>query len=344
MRNIFRAPVDNQHFRDTIEIGKPFNEVANFLSGKYRAKLQRITKDGVVRFWGSTPGEANKRNFQKLTEGDELLCYRSGNYIALCKIAFTTINREFAKYAWGETETGTTWELIYFLSEVGTFKIDSSIINKEFGFAKGPVMGFSPISEDKAKQFLAKHNSVENFINELGYEEKLQSKISEEISKLKIQSPFEAQFYLVDLGNQLQFDTYVPNSDAGHEAFGKKLLELTTINKEKLSEYFGPAILNPLSTIDVIWFRGNYVPKYFYEVIHRTGWSEALLRLDTVTKHFDSANARIIGPGESRQEFANVLRKWTGPRDNLSFKDYAQLINAHSESLHFQKIVDEFLA
>lgn len=344
MKNIFRVPVDNQHFKDTIEVGKPFNEVANFLSGEYRARLERITKDGVVRFWGSTPGEANKRNFQKLSEGDELLCYRSGNYIALCKIAFTTINRELAKYAWGETQTGTTWELIYFFSEVRTFKIDSSIINKEFGFAEGPVMGFSPVNANRTKQFLAKHNSVENFINELGYEEKLQSKISEEISKLKIQSPFEAQFYLVDLGNQLQFDTYVPSSDAGHEVFGKKLAELTTIKKDDLSLYFGPAIFSPLSTIDVIWFKSNYTPKYFYEVIHRTGWSEALLRLDTVSKHFDSANARIVGPEESRQEFADALRKWSGPRDNLNFKCYEQLINVHSESLHFQKIVDEFLA
>jgi len=137
MKNIFRAPVDNQHFKDTIEAGKPVNEVASFLAGEQRAKVQRIAKDDSVRYWGSVPGESNRRNLEKLTEGDELLCYRSGNYIALAKIAFTTINRDLAKYSWGETETGLTWELVYFFSDVKLFEIDAGVINKEFGYSEG---------------------------------------------------------------------------------------------------------------------------------------------------------------------------------------------------------------
>jgi len=96
-------------------------------------------------------------------------------------------------------------------------------------------MGFGAISDEKVKEFLDKHGSVENFIRNLGYEEKLKEKISEEISKLGIESPYEAQFYLVDLGNQLEFDTYVPPTDAGREAFGKKLEELITVRKEDLN-------------------------------------------------------------------------------------------------------------
>lgn len=106
MKNIFRVPVDNQHFRDTIEEGKPIDEIINFLTGEDRASLQRISKDGIVRYWGSLPGEANKRNFKKLGAGNELLCYRSGQYIALAKIAFRSILPNLAKYSWGETENG----------------------------------------------------------------------------------------------------------------------------------------------------------------------------------------------------------------------------------------------
>lgn len=42
MQNIFRAPVDNQHFRDTIEDGKPFEEIRKFLSPEDQAKLAKI--------------------------------------------------------------------------------------------------------------------------------------------------------------------------------------------------------------------------------------------------------------------------------------------------------------
>ncbi len=118
MSKIFRVPVDNQHFKDTIEKGKPVDEIINFLTSEDRVNLQRISKEGVVRYWGSLPGEANKRYFEKLETGDELLCYRSGQYIALAKIAFKTTNPNLAKYSWGETEVGKTWELVYFFEEV----------------------------------------------------------------------------------------------------------------------------------------------------------------------------------------------------------------------------------
>lgn len=343
MKNIFRVPVDNQHFKDTIETGKPVGEVANFLLGEQRARLQRIAKEGVIRYWGSIPGEANTRNFERLNEGDELICYRSGRYIALAKVAFTTISRNLAKNSWGETEIGKTWELIYFFSDVKFFEIDSGIVNEEFGFKDGPVMGFNAISEDKAKKFLSKYGSVENFIKNLGFEEKLKATISEEISKLKLNSPHEAQFCLVDLGNQLEFNTYVPPSDAGHKAFGKKLEELITVHQQDLVDYIAPVVFDQLSHIDVIWFKDNYQPQFFYEVVHKSGWSEALLRLDSVKKHYEFAKARIIAERESEKDFKKALRLWSGPRDNLLFRDYDQLIHTHDETLHFRKVVEEFL-
>lgn len=343
MSNIFRVPVDNQHFKDTIEAGKSFKEVVDFLSGEERAELQRISRDGFIRFWGSLPGEANKRNFQKMAAGDELLCYRSGDYIALCKVAFTTINKNLAKYAWGEAETGNTWELIYFFSAVSSFKIDSSIINKEFGFADGPVMGFSAIADEKAKTFLTKYSSVSSFLDQLGLQKDLGNKISEEIAKLKINSPFEAQFYLVDLGNQLGFDTYVPPTDAGRAAFGKKLDELVTIRKNDLIVNVIPAIFDPLSNIDVVWFKGNFKPQYFYEVIHSTGMNEAFARLKAVVDRYETAKTRVVGSKEKFTEFEKSRRLYFPDSGHIAYKQYDDLIDAHSEALHFKKVIDTFL-
>jgi len=340
---IFRVPVDNQHFKDTIENGKPVSEVAGFLSGEEKARVQRISRDGVVKYWGSIPGEGNKRNFEKLTEGDELLCYRSGKYIALAKVAFKTTNRDLAKYSWGETEVGSTWELVYFFSEVRLIEVDSEIINKEFDYSDGPVQGFSALSDDKFNEFVKKHLSVENLLRSLGYEQKIQEKISEEISKLQIKSPYEAQFYLVDLGNQLEFDTYVPPNDAGREVFGKKLLELTTIQKEDLSQYVAPAIFDPLSNIDVIWFKEHYRPQFFYEVVHSSGMTEAFARLKTVADYYETAKTRIIGEEENKSDFEKSRRLHFPDSPRISYKFYKDLINLHSETLHFKKVTDNFL-
>lgn len=343
MKSVFRLPVDHQHFKESIEQGKPAKEVLNYLQGEERVKVERIANDGLVRYWGSIPGESNIRNFEKLKPGDQILCYRSGKYIALATVAFKVVSPSLAKHTWGETELGTTWELIYFFSTVSFFEIDSVEINQTLGYADGPVMGFNAISEEKVKEFISRHGSFSELVNKLESKINIDLKISEEISKIKINSPFEAQFYLVDLGKQLEFETYVPPSDSGREVFGKKLTELISVHKEELQNYVAPAVFDPLSNIDVIWFKENYRPKYFFEVIHRTGWSEALLRLDLVGKHYESSKSRLVGPTENQSEFESALRKWTGPKDNLAYRNYEQLINVHSETLHYKNLVDEFL-
>ena len=105
-KHIFRVPVDSQHFTDTIEVGKLYTELLPFLPAA--DQLQKIAKEGRVRYWGSLPGESNKRTFKLLTEGDELLCYRSGTYVALATIAFSLINPSLARASWGETRNKAT--------------------------------------------------------------------------------------------------------------------------------------------------------------------------------------------------------------------------------------------
>ena len=307
------------------------------------SRLNGIFVNGKIKYWGSIPGLSNNRNFKLLKEGDELLCYRSGKYIALCEIAFTSINSELSKYSWGETETGKTWELIYFFKDILYFQIESSLINNEFGFKNSPVMGFNTINSDKTKVFLSKHGSVKSFINKMGYENKIINTTLEQINKTKILTPFEAQYYLVDLGNQLEYDTYVPTSDAGHSAFGKKLDEMITIRKTDLSQYVAPAIINPLSNIDVIWFKNNYQPRYFYEVIHRSGMNEAFARLKAVSNHYETAKTRIIGEKDNVTEFEKSRRLYFPDSSKISYKNYDDLIKIHTESAYYNDIVDEFI-
>jgi hypothetical protein len=164
-QHIFRVPVDTQHFKDTIEVGKPYTELLPFLPAA--DQLQKIAKDGRVRYWGSLPGESNKRTFTLLTEGDELLCYRSGKYIALATIAFSLINPALARYSWGETKQQTTWELVYFFRDVTLLSAEISVINQAIGYKNAPVMGFSVLSEETTRTFLAAHGSMSRLLQTL---------------------------------------------------------------------------------------------------------------------------------------------------------------------------------
>lgn len=343
MGNIFRIPVDNQHFNSTVENGKNLTEVAKYVGDGEKQELKRISKDGVIRYWGSIPGSANERNFNILKSGDEILCYRSGKYIALAKVGLKTSSKELAKHSWGETEKGDTWELIYFFSDVVFFQLETKFIDEEFGFKGGPVMGFNHISDEKAGKFIKKYGSVKDFITGKGYENKIISSAIEDISGGEISSPFEAQFYLVDLGNKLKFDTYVPAIDAGHLVFGKKLDELITIRRADLNQYVAPAILEPLSNIDVIWFKDNYKPRFFYEVIHKSGMNEAFARLKAVSEYYELAKTRIVGGVDRRLEFDRSKRLYFPNPDNISFKFYNELTQLHSESVYYDSLLDKFL-
>lgn len=343
MANIFRMPVDNQHFKDTIEAGKSLEEIYKYLRADEKVNLTKIAKDGVVRFWGSIPGESNNRNFKILQPGDEVLCYRSGKYIALARIGFTSVNKELANYSWGETENGSTWELMYFFDNVIFFQLETEYINEEFGFKSGPVMGFNHISEDKAKDFIKRYGSVKGFIEKKGYENKIIASVIKDITGGKIKTRFEAQFYLVDLGNKLEYDTYVPASDAGYSAFDKKLDELITVRMTELEQYVPPKILDPLSNIDVIWFKDNYKPRFFYEVIHRTGMNEAFARLKAVSEHFEIAKTRIIGDKDKKTEFDRSRRLYFPNPDKIAYKYYDELTQVHSESVYYSSLLDKFL-
>src|SRR5579872_3313909 len=130
--NIFRVPVDTVHFNNTIKTGKSYTELFPYLTFAEKAHLEALAENGILCYWGSLPGVSNQKTFLHLAEGDELLCYRSNQYIALATIAFATRNPALARYSWGETKQGTTWELIYFFRDVRLISVDLQVMNAAF--------------------------------------------------------------------------------------------------------------------------------------------------------------------------------------------------------------------
>lgn len=168
MKHIYRVPVDTKHFEDTIEKGKTYAELLPFLTEANKEHLLSMrTYDMNIRYWGSLPGTSNVKAFDTMQEGDEILFYRGGKYIASATIAYTTINPSMARYSWGELN-GRTWELMYFLEDVKMMEVKAAVLNKAFGYKEnGAVMGFNKVSDMAASIFIGLHGSVAEFVSHL---------------------------------------------------------------------------------------------------------------------------------------------------------------------------------
>ncbi len=345
MKNIFRMPVDHVHYKDTIENGKKIQEIEKFISKEERHALEKCLIDEKLKYWGSLPGASNTRNWDILKEGDEILGYREGEYICLAIVGYKTRNKKLAEYSWGTTEVGSTWEYMYFFKQVTFFKIENEKINTQFGFKPGPVMGFNIISPKTSEPILAKFGSVKNLIDEVAGLPFSKEHLEKKIKQIQIASSFEAQYYLVDLGNSLKFDTYVPMNDASRTVFGKKINEIATLNYNDIEKWTVPNLLSDLKLIDVIWFEVGCRPAYMYEVVHKAKDTlhKGLERMHLVQHQFSYAKPRIVGPEEMEFVFNNDLRRFPGLK-NPSFKNYEQLFEAHTASVDYNKVVNQFLA
>lgn len=338
--NLFRMPIDKDHAHKTLEKGVLYNDVQKFLTEGEKKKLHKIDLEKPLKCWGSLPGYSNLRNWNLLKEGDEILCYRSNKYVCLAIVGPKIRNKELAKYLWGE-RNGATWELMYFFQNIIFFDIPIEKINIHFGFKSGPVMGFNIISRKISEPFIAKFGSLSQFIQSGEFEERT---TKEQPEQKIIESPYEAQYYLVQLGKILGYKPYVPPTDSGRKAFGVRLRTLVKTTKEDLSNYIGPAILDTISNIDVIWLNRGSRPAFCYEVVYKTGMKEAFARLEAAEQAFGGVKNRIVGDENMEFTYDRTRRLYFPFTKGIEYREFTQLLEAHTSAVEYQrKVIEEFL-
>lgn len=336
MANIFRVPVDQQHYQDTIELGQPLDEVMKFLSPRDVKAIEKYAQSGRVRYWGSVPGSSNEKTFERMKFGDELLCYRSGSYIGYGRIVYTCVNPGLARHSWGAKEDGKNFELIYFLDNVRQFKIDAKNVHEAFSYKPGPAMGLTRIDDRKAENFRKKYGSLKKFID--GFSA-VEGKVSRTIIPYP-KTPYEAQFYLANLGEIFGYDIHIPHSDCGRPAFDQKLGAAATVSTEELKSYIGERIFTPISLVDVIWLGEKRSPWAAFEVVHSvSGWGRASDRFKTLMSHYTATQCFVVGPEERRKEFLQKMTTWNGEYKEVNFISYDALIELYSRQLSVAELL-----
>ena len=125
-----------------------------------------------------------------------------------------------------------------------------------------------------------------------------------EPEKIIIRKHEDAQRALIELGNLLGFDTYIPPEDRNRIVDGKRLGELTTL--KELPQFTYPRLLDTVKHIDVIWFKDEF-PKFCFEVEESTDVTKGLLRLYQIRQL--NMKPIIVGPENRRSKFLIEIEK-----------------------------------
>ncbi|MCJ7577006.1 MAG: hypothetical protein MUO91_00985 [candidate division Zixibacteria bacterium] len=152
-------------------------------------------------------------------------------------------------------------------------------------------------------------------------------------SKEEMSAHTKAQQALIELGNLLGFDTYLPPEDRGK-------IEIATL--KEIPQFTHLHLLDTAKHIDVIWFREEF-PVYCFEVEESTDVTKGLLRLYQIKKL--KITPIIVGPENKRIKFQMEIEKepFRSIKKSYKFISYEELSKLIEISKQFYELKKKLL-
>jgi len=126
MKNVFLATCDSPNFDETVRKAVDLTELSEYPS--------QLDDEQEVRFWGARIGSRNKNNFKKMQNGDLILFYQDGNYIATARVNFKF--RDEAGWASSNFWRGGESYLLYTLTDFEEVSVARQKVNTIFGYSQ----------------------------------------------------------------------------------------------------------------------------------------------------------------------------------------------------------------
>lgn len=124
-----------RHLDDSV-----LNPVSPSKLGASAKGLLRVTVDpDNIRCWGSIPGERNVGTWNEMQPDDEILIYRgtAAGFSHKARVLDKIQDAVTARRIWDEDDSGSTWELMYFL-EVEELNPPESLESVRSALGYGP--------------------------------------------------------------------------------------------------------------------------------------------------------------------------------------------------------------
>jgi hypothetical protein len=315
-------PAAERHFEDTIQRKRTVEEVRRLLPSKEIENLERIYHSSNFIVWGAVPGPMNESRWQKMTPGDVVLIYNNGRIRFAGEIAAKVRNRELARYFWKENETGSTWELMYFIVNEERTDVPIEKLNPLFGYqAHYRPQGFSMINEAAVSSFAQNYGDIlgvlktlekgEELIHVAARQEVLNERIDERIERMPTEHD-EMQWRLIRLGQLARCDVWVPRGDQPKHYEGHQFHDFVLHEFHETLD-----VPRSIENIDVVWKFGPYSIKSAFEIEHSTSIYSGILRLSDLRAEAPNSNYPlfIVAPEDRRRKVFEELSRptFSGP-------------------------------
>ena len=176
---------------------------------------------------------------------------------------------------------------------------------------------------------------------DLKAKEKEKEKKEKEIRpKIKIKNHEEAEYYLLKLGEALEYLTYT--ADYSKKFNEIKLGDIAML--KNIPDFTGERDKSSARLIDVTWFDDTENPKFCFEVEHSTSITKGLNRLIQLEQFY--VTFIIVAPEDKRSKFMTEMSKYPYRRlkDRFKFISYDELIDLYESALKFINLKDKLLS
>lgn len=179
----------------------------------------------------------------------------------------------------------------------------------------------------------------------ISYKRKVTASVPDEAKVIEpkiathISSHEEAEYYLLKIGELLEYSTYTVDSSKMYN--DTKLGEFATL--KDLPDFTGYKDKTSAREIDVIWFDDLGYPTFCFEVEHTTDIVKGLNRLYQLQQFH--VTFVIVAPEEKRSKFEVEMAKspYRKLKDIYKFISYDELLALYEAVQNFRKLKDKLL-
>jgi len=346
MRNVFLLymPPGNAeamvHYQDTILNRVPLRRIAPFIQPNTRTRLADLFGPIPIPVWGSQAGPRNVGNFDRMSEGDDILIVEGDSIRLMGKVAAKVNSEELSRELWKPLSgaASTPWQLIYFIANARELDVPFQEFCRLFGFSDNyRLRGFTAVSSQKAEEFKAAYGDLYSALERIQNGQKVQPRPSELIPVVQptpgrtevtlpeiddiLSTPITSdhirmQWILARLGIKAGERVWVP---VGDQSRLKKAYEFESFDPE-----FSSGIDLPhsyIENIDVVW-KQQFRIGAAYEIENSTSIYSGLLRFadlniiapNTLYPMF------VVAPKERKNRLREQLRRPAFKRLELDTK------------------------
>ena len=172
MANIYVFTVGNAvakaHVDDSFISGVASSLLVDHFPWTLLDEVQRLA--GGLYAWGSHEGKRNVANWNKLQQGDFVICAENGLYHYIARVLHREHNQPAAQSIWGIDKSGKTPEYMYFLTKPVPVNPPSRF--EALGdYLNAGYVGFTRLGDAKTRAIAADFDGLDNFFEaRLGFD------------------------------------------------------------------------------------------------------------------------------------------------------------------------------